>query len=87
MRVLRREAVNVLEGDRSLINMMNSKWRLLGKTTLTVLNCGLVDNFIHLREKRDGGWSGSLEDRMVNLLHLAKHHMRRRVMAWGHHLE
>ena len=83
------EAINVLEGDRSLINMMNSKWRLLGKTTLTVLKCHswLVDNFIHLREERDGGWSGSLEDRMVNLLHLTKHHVRRWVRTGGHHLE
>ena len=87
MRVLRMEALNMLDGDGSLINMMNSKWSLLGKTTLTVLNSGLVDNLIHLREERDGGWSGSLEDRMVNLLYLAKHHVRRWVRAGGHHLE
>ena len=81
------EALNVLDGDGSLINMMNSKWSLLGKTTLTVLNSGMVDNVIHLWEERDGGRSGSLEDRMVNLLHLAKHHVRRWVRAGGHNLE
>ena len=78
------EAINVLEGEGSegsLINVTDSKW------SLTVLNSGMVDNFIHLREERDGGWSGSLEDRMVNLLHLAEHHVRGRVGAGRHHLE
>ena len=86
------EDISVLESERALINMMNSKWSLLGETTLTVLNSWLVDNFSQLWEEGDGGWSGGLEDRMVNLLHLCEHHVRRqllvmRVRPGGHHLE
>ena len=76
-----------MEGEGGLINVMNSKWSLPGETTLTVLSSRLVDNFSQLWEEGDGGWSGGLEDRMVNLLHLAKHHVRRWVGAGGHHLE
>ena len=85
--VLRLEAVNVLEGDGwALINVMNCKWSLLGETTLAVLNSRLVDNFSQLREERNGGWSGGLEERMERLLHLGKDHLRG-ARPGGHHLE
>ena len=79
--VLRLEAVNVLEGDGwALINVMNCKWSLLGETTLAVLHSS------QLREERNGGWSGGLEERMERLLHLGKDHLRG-ARPGGHHLE